>query len=60
MLIVLFGVVPARLFDVLRRVDQLAVGDDRMIGRLFEVSRPVVLGCGAMVFCSMLQKFSSL
>ena len=60
MLIVLFGVVLARLFDVLRGVDQLTVGHNRVIGRLFEISRPVILGCGAMVFCRMLQKFRGL
>jgi hypothetical protein len=60
MLIVLFRIMFARPFDVLRRVDHVAVGDDCMMSRHFEISRPVVLGGETMVFCGMLQQFRSL
>ncbi len=57
--IVVFRQVLARAFDVLHRVNQVAVGNHRMMGRFFEFSGAVVFGGAALVFSGMLQELRS-
>ena len=52
-----FGLVFARAFDVLDRMDKVAVRNHRMKGRFFKFSARVVLGGAALVLRRMLQKF---
>lgn len=58
--IVVFGLVLAGPFHVLDRVDQVAVGNHRMVGGLFKLSRPVVFGGAALVFRGMFEQFRGL
>jgi hypothetical protein len=55
--IVAFRHVFARALDVLDSVNQMAVGNHGMMGRLFEFTAAVEFGGGALVFSGMLQKF---
>ena len=55
--IVAFGLVPAGPFDVLHRMDQVAVRNHGMMGGFLKLSCPVVLGRDALVLRCMLQKF---
>jgi hypothetical protein len=55
--IVAFGDVFARAFHVLDRVNQVAVGDHGVMGRLLEFSTAVELGGAALVFGGVLQQF---
>jgi len=55
--IVVFRHVFARTFDVLDCVNQMAVGNHGMMGRLFEFSAAVKFRGGALVFSGMLQEF---
>lgn len=54
--IVLFGVVLARQLDVFRRVDQMPVGDHRMMRRPIELSSAMVLGRALVMPRRMLQQ----
>ena len=54
--IVAFRDVFARTFDVLHRVNQVAVGNHGMMGRFFEFSAAVVFGGAALVFRGVLQE----
>lgn len=55
--IVAFGLVPAGPFNVLHRMDQVAVRNHGMMGGFLELSCSVVLGRDALVLRRMLQKF---
>ena len=55
--IVAFRHVFAGAFDVLDRMNQVAVGNHGMMGRLFEFSSAVIFGGAALVFGGMLQEF---
>ena len=57
MRIVVFRLVLAGPFDVLHRVDQVAVRNHGMMGRFFKFSGCVVFGGAALVLSSVLQKF---
>lgn len=54
--IVAFGLVLAGSLDVLHRMDQVAVGDHRMVGCFLKFSGPVELGGAALVLRRVLQK----
>jgi hypothetical protein len=55
--IMAFRHVFAGTFDVLDRMNQVAVGNHGVVGRLFEFSAAVEFGGAALVFGGMLQEF---
>jgi hypothetical protein len=55
--IVAFGLVPAGPFDVLHRMNQVAVRDHGMMGGFFKLSGCVTLGGTALVPGSVLEQF---
>jgi hypothetical protein len=55
--IVVFRHVLTRTFDVLHCVNQVAVGNHGMMGRLFEFSAAMVFSGEALVFGGVLQEF---
>jgi hypothetical protein len=55
--IVAFGHVLASPFDMLDRVNQVAVGNHCMMGRFFEFSAAVVFGGAALVLGGVLEEF---
>ncbi|HEV1285440.1 MAG TPA: hypothetical protein VNU44_09020 [Bryobacteraceae bacterium] len=57
MRIVAFRLVLTGAFDVLHGMDQVAVGNHRMMSRLLKLSGAVVFRCAALVLRGMLQKF---
>jgi hypothetical protein len=58
--IVAFRLVLAGPFDVLHRMDQVAVGNHGMVGRFFKFTGAVVLGSAPLMLRGVLQKFRSL
>jgi hypothetical protein len=58
--IVAFRLVLTCPFHVLHRMDQVAVGNHRMVGGFFKFAGSVVLGGGALVLGGMLQKLGGL
>jgi hypothetical protein len=57
--IVAFRLVLAGPFDMLNRMDQVAVRNHGMMRRLFEFPGAVILGGGALVLRGVLEKFRS-
>ena len=57
--IVVFRDVFAGTFDVLHRMNQVAVGNHGMMGCLFEFSGAVVFGGAALMLRGVLQEFRS-
>ncbi len=60
MRIVALGLVFGRRFHVFGRMDQMAVGDHRMMGGLLKFPCAVVLRRDPLVLGGMLQQFSGL
>jgi hypothetical protein len=58
--IVAFRLVLARPFHVLHRMDQVAVGNHRVVGGFFKFAGAVVLGGSALVLRGMLKKLGGL
>jgi len=55
--IVVFGLVFAGPFDVLHRVEQMAVGNHGVMSGLFELTGTVIFRGAALMFGGMLEKF---